>query len=79
VKCRFGDFISFANFENFEISKHRLPASKFAFCRIFIRKALLERGFTPGRVGLADAKAELDAASRWADCVVAYGDEMARP
>ena len=27
-----------------------------------------------GLVGLADAKAEDEAASRWADCAVAYGD-----
>ena len=39
-----------------------------------IRKAVAERGLTPGPVGLADAKAEDEAASRWADCAVAYGD-----
>src|SRR5512135_1951708 len=33
-----------------------------------IRKAVVERGLTPGLVGLADAKAEDEAASRWADC-----------
>jgi hypothetical protein len=60
----FGDFTSFANFRNFETSNHRLPTTKFAFRRIFIRKALVERGFTPGCVGLADAKAEDDAAPR---------------
>jgi hypothetical protein len=38
-----------------------------------IRKAVAERGLTPGPVGLADAKAEDEAASRWADCAVAYG------
>ena len=35
-----------------------------------IRKAVSERGFTPGPVGLADAKAEDEAASRWADLPV---------
>jgi hypothetical protein len=39
-----------------------------------IRKAVVERGFTPGLVGLADANAEDEAALRWADCAVAYGD-----
>jgi hypothetical protein len=39
-----------------------------------IRKAVPERGFTPGLIGLADAKAEDEAASRWADCRFAYGD-----
>jgi hypothetical protein len=39
-----------------------------------IRKAVAERGLTPGLVGLADAKAEDEAASRWADCRFAYGD-----
>jgi hypothetical protein len=39
-----------------------------------IRKAVVERGLTPGLVGLADAKAEDEAASRWADCRFAYGD-----
>ena len=48
-------------------------------CRILsaescIRKAVAERGLTPGLVGLADAKAEDEAASRWADCAFAYGD-----
>jgi hypothetical protein len=32
-----------------------------------IRKAVAERGLSPGLVGLADAKAEDEAASRWAD------------
>jgi hypothetical protein len=59
----FGDFTSYANFRNFETSKHRFPTTKFTFSRIFIRKALLERGFTRGCVGL-DEKAEDDAASR---------------
>jgi hypothetical protein len=40
----------------------------------WIRKAVVERGFTPGLVGFADAKAEDEAASRWADCAVASGD-----
>src|SRR5262245_30180106 len=43
-----------------------------------ILKAVVERDFTPGLVGLADAKAEDEAASRWADCTVAYEDGMAR-
>jgi hypothetical protein len=38
-----------------------------------IRKAVSERGFNSSLVGLADAKAEDEAASRWADCAVAYG------
>jgi hypothetical protein len=33
-----------------------------------------ERGFNSSPVGLADATAEDEAASRWADCAVAYGD-----
>ncbi len=36
-----------------------------------IRKAVSERGFSSNLVGLADAKAEKEAASRWADCAVA--------
>jgi hypothetical protein len=32
-----------------------------------------ERGFNSSPFGLADAKAEDEAASRWADCAVAYG------
>jgi hypothetical protein len=43
-----------------------------------IRKALVERGFTPGRVGLADAKAE-DDALRGGPPPLAYGDLMAQP
>ena len=43
-----------------------------------IRQAVVERGFTPGLVGLADAKAEDEAASRWADRAVTSGDGMAR-
>jgi len=39
----------------------------------WIRKAVVERGFTPGLVGLADAKAADEAASR-ADFTFAYGD-----
>ncbi|HLM96647.1 MAG TPA: hypothetical protein VK283_10045, partial [Acidimicrobiales bacterium] len=39
-----------------------------------IRKAVVERSLTPGLVGLADAKAEDEAASRWADCRFAYED-----
>jgi hypothetical protein len=34
----------------------------------------MERGVTPGVVGLADAKAEDETASWWADCAVAYVD-----
>jgi hypothetical protein len=44
------------------------------FAESCIRKAVVERGLTPGLVGLADAKAEDEAASRWADCPFAYGD-----
>jgi len=44
------------------------------FAESCIRKAVPERGFTPGLIGLADAKAEDEAASRWADCRFAYGD-----
>jgi len=40
----------------------------------FIRKADEERGLNSGSVGLADASTEDEAASRWADCAVAYGD-----
>jgi hypothetical protein len=39
-----------------------------------ICKAVSERGLSQGPVGLADATAEDKAASRWADCAVAYGD-----
>jgi hypothetical protein len=39
-----------------------------------IRKAAPERSPTSGSVGLADATAEDEAASRWADCRFAYGD-----
>jgi hypothetical protein len=35
---------------------------------------MVERGVIPGLVGLADAKAEDEAGSRWTDCAVAYGD-----
>ncbi len=37
-----------------------------------IRKAVSVRGFNSSLVGLADATAEDEAASRWADCAVAY-------
>jgi hypothetical protein len=43
------------------------------FAESCIRKAVSERGFSSSLVGLADAKAEDEAASRWADCAVAYG------
>ena len=59
----------------------RLPRQPFApdseaasSAESCIRKAVAERGLTPGLVGLADAKAEDEAASRWADCPFAYGD-----
>jgi hypothetical protein len=39
-----------------------------------IRKAVVARGLSPGLVGLADTKAEDEAASRWADFTFAYGD-----
>ena len=39
-----------------------------------IRKADVARGFTPGFVGLADTKAEDEAAARRADFPFAYGD-----
>jgi hypothetical protein len=37
-----------------------------------IRKAVAERGFTPGLIGLADATAEDEAASRGADFAFAF-------
>jgi hypothetical protein len=49
------------------------------FAESCIRKAISEPGFNSSPVGLADATAEDEAASRWADCAVAYGDLMARP
>jgi hypothetical protein len=39
-----------------------------------ISKAVSERGLSQGSVGLADATAEDETTSRWADCAVAYGD-----
>jgi hypothetical protein len=39
-----------------------------------IRRAVAERGLTPGLVGLADTKSENEAALRWADFAFAYGD-----
>jgi hypothetical protein len=39
-----------------------------------IRKAVSKCGLNSRPVGLADAKAEDEAASRWADRAVAYGD-----
>ena len=39
-----------------------------------IREAVVARGLSPGLVGLADTKAENEAASRWADFAFAYGD-----
>ena len=39
----------------------------------WIRQAVVEGGFTPGLVGLANAKAEDAAASRWADCARLWG------
>ena len=50
------------------------PFSNARSAESCIRKAVVERGIDAGRVGLADAKAEDEAASRWADCAVAYGD-----
>jgi hypothetical protein len=44
------------------------------FAESCIRKAVVERGLSSGLVGLADAKAEDEAASRWADFTFAYGD-----
>jgi hypothetical protein len=44
-----------------------------------ICKAVSEHGLSQGPVVLADATAEDEAASRWADCAVAYGDRMAQP
>src|SRR5512142_514298 len=52
-----------------EATRARSPSAESC-----IRKAVVERGLTPGLVGLADAKAEDEAASRWADCPFAYGD-----
>ena len=57
-----------------------MPLIDFTFSEeSCIRKAVSERGLSQGPVGLADATAENEAASRWADCAVAYGDRMARP
>jgi hypothetical protein len=44
------------------------------FAESCIHKPMSERGFNSSPVGLADAKAEDEAASRWADCAIAYGD-----
>src|SRR5512142_2546728 len=44
-----------------------------------IRKAVGERGLTPGLVGLVDTKAEDEAASRWADCALPMGIESPDP
>jgi hypothetical protein len=44
-----------------------------------IRKAAAARGFSPGLVGLADTKAEDEAASRWADCASPMGIEWPDP
>ena len=44
-----------------------------------IRKAVAERSLTPNLVGLADAKAEDEAASRWADCRFAQEIEWPDP
>jgi hypothetical protein len=52
-----------------------MPLIDFTFSEeSCIRKAVSERGLSQGPVGLADATAEDEAASRWADCAVAYGD-----
>jgi hypothetical protein len=40
----------------------------------WIHKVVAERGLTPGLVGLADAKAEDQAASLWSDCDFDHGD-----
>jgi hypothetical protein len=39
-----------------------------------IRKAVNERDFNSSPIGLVDATAEDEAASRWADCAFAHGD-----
>ena len=52
-------------------ASHRRTASSAESC---IRKAGVARGLSPGLVGLADAKAEDEAASRWADFAFDYGD-----
>jgi hypothetical protein len=39
-----------------------------------IRKAVAARGLSPSLLGLADTKAENEAALRWADFAFAYGD-----
>lgn len=39
-----------------------------------IREAVVAQGLSPGPVGLADTKAEDEAAARWADFAFAYGD-----
>ena len=57
-----------------ELLKCRCPTGAAFSAESCIRKAVAERGLTPGLVGLADAKAEDEAASRWADFAFAYGD-----
>jgi hypothetical protein len=44
------------------------------FAESCIRKAAVARGLSSGLVGLADTKAEDEAASRGADFTFAYGD-----
>jgi hypothetical protein len=62
-----------SDFSTFHHGSIRLRYAAY-FAESCIRKAVPERGFTPGLIGLADAKAEDEAASRWADCRFAYGD-----
>jgi hypothetical protein len=48
-------------------------AATALFAESCIRKAANERGFNSSLVSLADANAEDETASRWADCAFAYG------
>ena len=49
-------------------------ATSASFEESCIRKAVVARGLSPGLIGLADTKAEDEAASRGADFTFAYGD-----
>jgi hypothetical protein len=52
---------------------HCLEASAFS-AESCIREAVVAYGLSPGLVGLADTKAEDEAATRWADFAFDYGD-----
>ena len=49
-------------------------SSAVRFSESCIRKAVAERGLTPGPAGLCGYKVEDEPASRWADFASAYGD-----